>query len=95
MEEYVLYKGENILARGTIPEIAQETGKSIGLLRHVRYPYYFVINIDEPYAKVIYEVLKAGQIAKGQWPEGDITFEEWKQKTFRDNYVWLQSRVER
>jgi len=54
---------------------------------------YFVINIDEPYAKVIYEVLKAGQIAKGQWPEGDITFEEWKQKTFRDNYVWLQSSV--
>lgn len=54
---------------------------------------YFVINIDEPYAEQIYEVLKAGQMAKGQWPEGDITFEEWKQKTFGDNYVWLPSSV--
>jgi len=42
---------------------------------------YFVINTDEPYAKALYEVLKAGQIAKGEWPEGDITFEEWL-KTF-------------
>lgn len=43
---------------------------------------YFLINIDEPYAEHIYEILKAGQIAKGEWPEGDINFEEWKKITF-------------
>jgi len=43
---------------------------------------YFVINIDEPYAKAIYEVLKAGQMAKGQWPEGDIPFETWVEQTW-------------
>ena len=43
---------------------------------------YFVINIDEPYAWKIYDVLKAGQIKKGEWPEGDITFEEWIDQTF-------------
>jgi len=43
---------------------------------------YFIINTDEPYAKAIYEVLKAGQIAKGEWPEGDISFEEWIKRTF-------------
>lgn len=37
---------------------------------------YFIINIDEPYAEEIYEVLKRGQIVKGEWPEGDISFEE-------------------
>ena len=40
IKEYALYKGENLLATGTIQEIALETGKSIGLLRHVRYPCY-------------------------------------------------------
>jgi len=45
---------------------------------------YFIINLDEPYAEEIYQVLKAGQIAKGEWPEGDITFEEWKEQTFRE-----------
>lgn len=43
---------------------------------------YFIINIDEPYAEDIYRVLKAGQEKKGEWPEGDITFEEWKDRTF-------------
>jgi hypothetical protein len=43
---------------------------------------YFIINIDEPYAEQIYETLKRGQMAKGHWPEGDISFEEWKQQTF-------------
>jgi hypothetical protein len=43
---------------------------------------YFIINIDEPYAEEIYEVLKRGQMAKGEWPEGDISFEEWKKQTF-------------
>ena len=46
---------------------------------------YFVINIDEPYAKAIYEVLKAGQIAKDEWPEGDITFEEWVKETWGES----------
>ena len=43
---------------------------------------YFLINIDEPYAEEIYEVLKAGQIAKGEWPEGDISFNEWVRQTW-------------
>jgi hypothetical protein len=44
---------------------------------------YFVINTDELYAEKIYDVLKKGQMAKGKWPEGDISFEEWKKKTFK------------
>lgn len=47
---------------------------------------YMIINIDEPYAEQVYEILKAGQMAKGEWPEGDITFEEWKKLTFKDFY---------
>ncbi|MFA5866893.1 MAG: hypothetical protein WC891_02890 [Actinomycetota bacterium] len=43
---------------------------------------YFIIKIDEPYAWKVFDVLKAGQIKKGEWPEGDITFEEWIDKTF-------------
>jgi len=43
---------------------------------------YFIINIDEPYAEAIYEVLKAGQIAKGEWPEGNMNFGEWVEKTW-------------
>jgi hypothetical protein len=43
---------------------------------------YFIINIDEPYAAEIFEVLKRGQMAKGEWPEGDISFEEWQELTF-------------
>ena len=42
--------------------------------------FYFIINIDEPYAEEIYEILKKGQIAQNKWPEGDITFEEWKKR---------------
>ena len=43
---------------------------------------YFVINIDEPYAQEIFEVLKRGQLAKGDpqkhWPEGaGISFRQW------------------
>lgn len=45
---------------------------------------YFIINLDEPYAEEVYEVLKRGQMAKGEWPEGDISFEEWKEQTFGD-----------
>ena len=43
---------------------------------------YFIINIDEPYAEEIYEALKRGQMEKGEWPEGDVGFEEWKKQTF-------------
>jgi protoporphyrinogen oxidase len=44
---------------------------------------YFVIRINENYAKEIFEVLKKGQIANDDWPEGeDITFEEWVFDTF-------------
>jgi hypothetical protein len=43
---------------------------------------YFIINIDEPYAEDIYKLLKHGQMEKGEWEEGDISFEEWKELTF-------------
>lgn len=44
---------------------------------------YFIINTDESYAKKIFEILKKGQIKKGEWPEGkNITFEQWKKITF-------------
>ena len=43
---------------------------------------YFIINIDESFAEEIFEVLKRGQIEKGEWPEGDIDFETWKYNTF-------------
>lgn len=38
---------------------------------------YLFVNIDEPYAKAIFEVMKAGEIAKGKWVEGGISFKEW------------------
>lgn len=43
---------------------------------------YFIINTDEPYAAEVYDALKRGQTAKGAWPEGDITFEEWMAHTW-------------
>lgn len=44
---------------------------------------YFVIRINENYAKKIFDVLKAEQIANNDWPEGpDITFEQWVFNTF-------------
>lgn len=43
---------------------------------------YMLINIDEPYAEAVFEILKVGQTAKGLWPEGDIGFLEWKDRTF-------------
>ena len=46
---------------------------------------YFIINIDEPYAEDLYEILKKGQMEKGEWPEGDISFEQWKLLTFHHN----------
>jgi len=46
---------------------------------------YFLINIDEPYAKKIFAILKEGQMAKDEWPEGDIDFEKWKRQTFEES----------
>jgi hypothetical protein len=43
---------------------------------------YFVINIDEPYAEKIFEVLKEEQNKLEDWPEGDISFKEWVYDTF-------------
>jgi len=48
---------------------------------------YLLINIDEPYAEKIYAILKEGQMAKGEWPEGGIDFEEWKRRTFEGNSI--------
>lgn len=59
--------------------------------------HYFIIRIDEPYAKAIYEVLKCGEIAKGEgnWPEGDISFEEWKELTFVTQMKHLQEMLKK
>lgn len=54
---------------------------------------YFIINLDEPYAKVIYEVLKYGQMVKDKWPEGDISFEEWKELTFTEHKRVLEEMI--
>ena len=54
---------------------------------------YFIINIDGPYAREIYEVLKRGQAAKGEWPEGDISFEEWKRQIFEEEGQGWQNIV--
>lgn len=48
---------------------------------------YMIINIDEPYAKIVYEVLKYGQMQKGEWPEGDISFEEWIEFSWSDDEI--------
>ena len=45
---------------------------------------YIIINIDEPYVKAIYEVLKYGEMVKGKWVDGDIGFDEWVKRTFGD-----------
>lgn len=38
--EYALYKGEQLLADGTIPEISKVSGKSIDFLKWMTYPSY-------------------------------------------------------
>ena len=44
---------------------------------------YMIIDIKEPYIEKIFEVLKAGQLEKEDWPEGSsINFREWVEKTF-------------
>lgn len=46
--------------------------------------YYIIINLDEPYAEDVYEVLKYGQMQKGEdaWPEGDIDYLQWVRHTW-------------
>lgn len=56
---------------------------------------YFVINIDEPYAKAIYEVLKHGETVKWAWSEGDISFEEWVKRTFGEIDAKEKSEAEK
>ena len=43
---------------------------------------YFIVNIDEPYAQRIFEVLKEEETKRGNWPEGDISYREWVEQTF-------------
>ena len=43
---------------------------------------YFIINTDEPYAEAVYAVLKCGQQMKKEWPEGNVSFDEWHRQTF-------------
>jgi len=53
--------------------------------------YYIVVNLDEPYAPELYDVIKRGQTAKGQWPEGDISFREWVEETWPDDPLALDA----
>lgn len=39
-KEYALYKGDGILAIGTVPEISAATGKSKSWIRYLTYPRY-------------------------------------------------------
>lgn len=53
---------------------------------------YFVINIDEIYAEKIFQVLKEEQTKLEQWPEGDISFEQWVKDTFgQDGLNYLEA----
>jgi rubrerythrin len=49
---------------------------------------YIIVNIDEPYAEEIYEILKKGQLEKEDWPEGDLSFAEWIEETFGTSFFW-------
>lgn len=40
IREYALYKGESLLASGTVPEISTATGKSKSWIRYLTYPRY-------------------------------------------------------
>lgn len=37
---YALYRGEEFISVGTIPEISAEVGKSIGFLKYMTFPVY-------------------------------------------------------
>lgn len=40
IQEYVAYKGDEFLAAGTIKEISEETGYTIGTLEYASYPVH-------------------------------------------------------
>ena len=48
---------------------------------------YIIINVDELYAPAVYEILKKGQTVKGQWPEGNISFNEWIKRTWPEEHL--------
>jgi len=53
---------------------------------------YMIVDIKEPYIEKLFEVLKAGQIEKEDWPEGDISFEQWVKDTFgQDGLNYLEA----
>lgn len=53
---------------------------------------YFVIKISESYAEKIFQVLKEEQMKLEQWPEGDISFEQWVKDTFgQDGLNYLEA----
>lgn len=61
---------------------------------------YIIVNLDEPYAEAVYEVVKAGQLAKvalgeNAWPEGDVDFQTWVRQTFpgEDGRLLLATRA--
>jgi len=51
--------------------------------------YYLLVNIDEPYAEDVFEIIKCGQMAKENpetaWPEGDIDFRDLVAQTWPDD----------
>lgn len=55
--------------------------------------HYFTINIDEPYAPQVFAIMKQGEQAKGTWPEGDISFEEWREVAFPDRAAASEQRI--
>ena len=48
---------------------------------------YIIINIEEQYAKKVFKILKRGQIKKGLWPEGNISFDQWKKTEFPERRI--------
>lgn len=53
---------------------------------------YMIVDIKEPYIEKLFEVLKAGQIEKEDWPEGNIDFETWVFQTFgQDGLNYLEA----
>ena len=63
--------------------------------------YYIIVNLDEPYAQDIYEVLRYGQkqkerLGEDAWPEGDVDYMEWVKQTWanacpRDRLAAIQA----
>ena len=54
---------------------------------------YMIVDIRENYIEKLFEVLKAGQIEKNDWPEGNITYREWVKLTFgQDGLDYLDTK---